>query len=89
MTPTNETTKKIAALNDLARTAMGVTGPVLMTPGIQALTPAEQSAIRERVEKFYSFTKDNDPYGEHDFGAFDHCPPDVCGTGGHSSEWQK
>jgi hypothetical protein len=70
MTDTN--TKKIAELNDLCRTAMGVAGQVFQTRGISALPLADQSAIREKVEKFNTFTKDNDPYGEHDFGAFDH-----------------
>jgi Protein of unknown function (DUF3768) len=31
-----------------------------------------QSAIREKVELFDSFTEDNEPHGEHDFGAFEH-----------------
>jgi uncharacterized protein DUF3768 len=30
-----------------------------------------QSAIREKVELFDSFTEDN-PHGGHDFGAFEH-----------------
>jgi hypothetical protein len=33
---------------------------------------ADQSAIREKVETFDAFTPDNDPYREHDFGAFQH-----------------
>jgi hypothetical protein len=65
-------TEKIAKLNDLCRTAMGVTGPVYQTRGISALPLAEQSAIREKVETFDQFTSDNDPYGEHDFGSFVH-----------------
>lgn len=64
---------QIAQLNDLARTAMGVASRVVQTPGISALDPFDQSAIREQVEKFEAFTKDNDPYGEHDFGGFEHC----------------
>jgi len=63
---------RIAQLNDLARTAMGVASKLIQTSGISALAPADQSAIREKVEKFDAFTPDNDPYGEHDFGAFDH-----------------
>jgi hypothetical protein len=66
------TTAKIAELNDLARTAMGVASRVFLTPGILALPDIDQSAIRERVETFDDFTPDNDPYGEHDFGALDH-----------------
>ncbi len=62
----------IARLNDLCRTAMGVAGKLVQTQGISALPPAEQSAIREKVETFSDFTEGNDPYGERDFGAFEH-----------------
>ena len=64
--------KKIAELNDLCRTALGVGGRFYQTPGIGALPPEDQSAIREKVERFNDFTEDNDPYGEHDFGSFTH-----------------
>ena len=63
---------KIAALNDLARTAMGVASRVMMTDGVRALPPEDQSRIREKVETFDAFTPDNDPYGERDFGNFEH-----------------
>ena len=65
-------TKRIAELNDLCRKAMGVGGRLIITEGIAALSPATQSAIREKVETFNDFTGDNDPYGERDFGAFEH-----------------
>ncbi|MGE0281375.1 MAG: DUF3768 domain-containing protein [Rhizobiaceae bacterium] len=65
-------TSKIAELNDLARTAMGVACRLVQTAGISALPVADQSAIRETVEKFDAFTPDNDPHGERDFGAFTH-----------------
>ncbi|MGD0885230.1 MAG: DUF3768 domain-containing protein [Thermodesulfovibrionales bacterium] len=65
-------TKTIAALNDLCHRAMGGAGRVYQTSGISALPPADQSAIREKVETFDAFTPDNDPYGERDFGAFEH-----------------
>ena len=63
--------KRIAELNDLARTAMGVASRVMQTDGIMALPAAVQSKIREHVETFNTFTKDNDPYGERDFCAFE------------------
>jgi hypothetical protein len=66
------TTNKIAELNDLCRTAMGIAGKLFQTSGISALPLADQSAIREKVETFDAFTRDNDPHGERDFGAFDH-----------------
>ena len=61
------TTKKIAELNDLCRTAMGVAGKLFQTAGIDALPLADQSAIREKVETFNTFTPDNDPHDERDF----------------------
>lgn len=69
---TNTTTRRIAELNDLCRRAMGVAGRLFQTAGIDALPLADQSAIREKVETFDAFTPDNDPYGERDFGAFEH-----------------
>ena len=66
------TTKKIAELNDLCRMAMGVAGKLFQTAGISALPLSDQSAIREKVETFNSFTPDNDPHGGRDFGAFEH-----------------
>jgi hypothetical protein len=68
----NDNTKRIAELNDLCRKAMGVAGRLVQTSGICALPFQDQSAIREKVETFNAFTPDNDPYEEHDFGAFEH-----------------
>jgi hypothetical protein len=65
-------TKRIASLNDLCRTAMGVAGRLVVTQGIASLPRADQSAIVEKVQKFEDFSADNNPYGERDFGAFDH-----------------
>ena len=62
--------ERIAQLNDLCRTAMGVAGRLVQTAGISALPPQVQSAIREQVERFSDFSPDNDPHGERDFGAF-------------------
>jgi hypothetical protein len=64
-------TARIAALNDLARTAMGVTSRIVQTTGITALPLPVQSRIRERVETFDAFTPENDPYGERDCGLFE------------------
>lgn len=51
---------------------MGVASRLVQTEGISALPPADQSKIREAVEKFSAFNPSNDPYGEHDFGGFEH-----------------
>jgi Protein of unknown function (DUF3768) len=64
--------QRIAELNDLCRKAIGVAGKLVMTEGIAALPAETQSAIREKVETFDDFNEDNDPYNEHDFGAFEH-----------------
>lgn len=35
----------------------------------QGMPGGDQSRVRELVETFHTFTPDNDPYGERDFGA--------------------
>lgn len=67
-----DTTKRIAQPNDQCRHAMGIAGKLVQIEGICALPREIQSAIREKVETFDSFTPDNNPYGERDFGAFNH-----------------
>ena len=62
---------RIRDLNDIFRTSF-IGGRVIQTAGISALPETDQSKIREKVETFNDFTSDNDPHGEHDFGAFDH-----------------
>ena len=73
------TANEIAKLNDRFRLSLGIAavnggvpGKVLMTAGIAALSPDDQAAILGKVRAFNSFSADNDPHGEHDFGAFDH-----------------
>ena len=51
---------------------MGVAGRLFVTEGIASLPREDQSAIREKVERFSEFSRDNDPYAERDFGAFEH-----------------
>src|SRR5689334_4713093 len=58
---------RIAALNDTLRTA-GEGGQVVMTSGIQAKGDAFVQQTIAAVRTFSSFSRDNDPYGEHDFG---------------------
>ncbi len=64
----------IAKLNDLFRQTF-LTGRVILTDGIRALNDDDREAIITQVRGFTDFSEDNDPHGEHDFGAFDH--PDV------------
>ncbi len=61
----------IAALNDrFRRTLIG--GQVMLTDGIASLSEEQRSQILQQVVTFGSFTEDNDPHGEHDFGSIDH-----------------
>ena len=71
--------KQIAVLNDLFRSGFFVPtfgprpipGRVVCTSGIAALPPETQICIWGEVSRFDSFTEDNDPHGEHDFGNFE------------------
>jgi hypothetical protein len=47
-------------------------GRKLMTCGIRSLDLMTTIEIAEKVQAFDSFNGDNDPHGEHDFGAFEH-----------------
>ena len=61
----------IALLNDNFR-ATFLGGKTVMTAGVNALPIDVKAAAFLKVKNFADFTDDNDPYGEHDFGAFDH-----------------
>lgn len=66
---TDTLTYRIRELNDLARQTF--TGcRVMITPGIQGLD--DMDAVLRKVQQFDTFTAENDPYGEHDFGSFRH-----------------
>lgn len=64
-----DTTATIALLNDLARVTLKDCRLVI-TPGIAAL--ADMEAVIQQVRSFTDFNASNDPYGEHDFGSFEH-----------------
>ena len=77
--------KHIASQNDQFRSQVGIhwadptlkptenllRGEFYITAGIAALTPEQIIEIWARVRAFNDFTPDNDPYGEHNFGAFE------------------
>ncbi|MEL7516779.1 MAG: DUF3768 domain-containing protein [Pseudomonadota bacterium] len=73
-TPTPDAIE-IAEQNDRFRTTWGadftVPGQIVMTRGVADLSPATKAIIMARVQGFDSFTEDNDPCGDHSFGAFD------------------
>ncbi|WP_424753252.1 DUF3768 domain-containing protein [Methylobacterium sp.] len=66
-------TERVATQNDRFRTTWGadaeVFGRMVFTPGVTENGGAFIAKVREAVRGFDSFTADNDPYGEHDFGA--------------------
>ena len=65
-TAVNETSAKIAALNDKHRQSMeGCT----VTRGVSAMGE-DVNEVFVKVRDFAEFNEDNDPYGEHDFGSF-------------------
>lgn len=61
----------IAGLNDLLRQTWR-TGKVVVTQGILDLDDSVHMEVIHKVRTFDDFTEDNDPHGEHDFGAFEH-----------------
>ncbi len=58
----------ITELNDRFRQGDRTLGQYMMTSGVQALSPELQLQLIRLVQQFDSFTADNDPYAEHDFG---------------------
>ena len=64
-------TSKIRDLNDQFRKT-GRGGRIMLTQGIQALGQQVVMEILAKVRAFDTFTKDNDPYGEHDFAKIVH-----------------
>ncbi len=63
-----EQTARIARLNDLARSAIGIACTAFATAGFRSLPEADQSQVRELIETYDAFDEDNDPHGERDFG---------------------
>ncbi len=61
---------RIRALNDQFRTTLRG-GSVVLTAGIVVLGAETQKRIINAVQRFEQFDADNDPWGEHDFGALD------------------
>jgi hypothetical protein len=70
-----EKTVRVRALNDELRTAARG-GMVTITRGVQALGEEDVAGAVAAMRRFDTFTEDNDPHGEHDFGRFE--------SGGHA-----
>lgn len=66
----NNKIKKIRELNDNLRQNFSG-GKVMLTKGVADLPLATWLKIMQKVQSFNNFNASNDPYSEHDFGAFD------------------
>ena len=66
----SERAGRIRALNDQLR-ARFTGGMVVTTAGVQHLGADAIARILVEIREFDNFNGDNDPYGEHDFGALD------------------
>lgn len=62
---------QIRRLNDRFRCQGLGEGSVMITNGIHEKGAAFFAAVWTSVREFAAFGRDNDPYCEHDFGAFD------------------
>jgi Protein of unknown function (DUF3768) len=67
---TVSTVERIRALNDVFRRTF-VGGLVLITAGVEAMPIDQRRSLLAKVRSFEVFSEDNDPHGEHDFGAVD------------------
>jgi Protein of unknown function (DUF3768) len=70
VTATNGRTDNIRLLNDFFRSTF-IGGRVVMTQGVSELPIDVKAEALLLVKTFKDFTRDNDPYGEHDFGHFE------------------
>lgn len=67
----NEKTLTIRLLNDQFRHTF-VGGRIIATQGIVEQFHKDVQTVLELVRNYAEFGEDNDPHGEHDFGAFDY-----------------
>lgn len=63
-------TNSIATQNDDFRKNLSK-GTLVLTQGIRGNTSEDLKEIIAKVRNFDAFDENNDPYGEHDFGAFE------------------
>lgn len=75
-----ESIARVRELNDELRTTLGSGGRLIISYGIAALENEAGNEILAAVASFSDFTPDNDPHGEHDFGALD--------AAGHRVNWK-
>jgi hypothetical protein len=70
MTSHCSTISRIRDLNDCFRTTGMVPGQWVLTRGVAEKGAAFVILAARAVRRFDAFTQGDDPYGEHDFGAF-------------------
>lgn len=64
--------ERIRELNDAFRKTFDPSkGIPVLTAGVTSLPSDVRAMAIRKVVTFDEFTEENDPYGEHDFGAFD------------------
>jgi hypothetical protein len=69
---TKTQTEKTRQLNDLFRgTFFPQFGQVALTQGVSTLDEKTKSDVITKVREYSVFDPEDDPYGEHDFGAFE------------------
>jgi hypothetical protein len=44
---------------------------VMITAGVEAMPLDQRRSLLQKIRDFNAFGEDNDPHGEHDFGAVD------------------
>lgn len=67
---TTTRTERIRDLNDAFRKSF-FGGRVVLTASVMELPSGVKAMAIRKVATFDAFSPDNDPHGEHDFGAFD------------------
>jgi hypothetical protein len=70
----NQRATRVRALNDAFRSRLprrGKSGRLNVTAGVAELSPEKLALLLIRIRDFTEFSADNDPHGEHDFGAID------------------
>ena len=66
------TAERIRELNDSFRQKLEG-GKVMLTSAVTGLPPANLSQLIAGVRAYNSFSLENDPHGEHDFGSLGVC----------------
>jgi len=64
--------KRIQRLNDALRLGDPTNATIVVTAGLRAEGEDKLHKIMDAVRCFSEFSEDNDPHGEHDFGAVEH-----------------